>query len=79
MANAPLAAARPTRLAGAGRRADDRVPNRDRSVAAALRRRLGELGGAVEWGAEVTGAAQDDGGVTVTFDNGDGGETARAG
>jgi 2-polyprenyl-6-methoxyphenol hydroxylase-like FAD-dependent oxidoreductase len=48
------------------------------SVEHALRQRLDELGGAVEFGSEVTGIEQDDDGVTVAVRAGDGERTARA-
>ncbi|MBO2449429.1 FAD-dependent monooxygenase [Actinomadura barringtoniae] len=38
-------------------------------VEAALRRRLAELGGEIEWNTEVTGATQDEDGVTVGLDD----------
>jgi 4,5-epoxidase len=39
-------------------------------VEAALRRRVADLGGHIEWGREVTAAEQDSGGVTVGFADG---------
>jgi 4,5-epoxidase len=47
-------------------------------VEAELRRRLGALGGSVEWGTAVEDAATDPGGVTVTL-AGEGAGTARTG
>jgi 2-polyprenyl-6-methoxyphenol hydroxylase-like FAD-dependent oxidoreductase len=44
----------------------------------ALRQRLGELGGQVEFGAEVIGIEQDDDGVTVTLQTADGDQSVRA-
>jgi 2-polyprenyl-6-methoxyphenol hydroxylase-like FAD-dependent oxidoreductase len=44
----------------------------------ALRQRLDELGGQVEFGAEVVGVEQDDDGVTVTLRTSDGDERVRA-
>ena len=44
----------------------------------ALRQRLGELGGAVEFGTEVIGVEQDDDGVTVLLRTADGEQAARA-
>jgi 4,5-epoxidase len=39
-------------------------------IEGALRRRLADLGGRVEWGREVVGVRQDDDGVTTTFGDG---------
>jgi 2-polyprenyl-6-methoxyphenol hydroxylase-like FAD-dependent oxidoreductase len=44
----------------------------------ALRQRLGELGGQVEFGADVIGIQQDDDGVNVTLRTSDGEQTVRA-
>jgi 4,5-epoxidase len=40
-------------------------------VEAALRRRVAELGGEIEWSREVVAAEQDTGGVTVALADGD--------
>jgi 2-polyprenyl-6-methoxyphenol hydroxylase-like FAD-dependent oxidoreductase len=46
-------------------------------VEEALRARLGELGGAVEFGVTLSGFTQDDGGVTAQLVGADGGEAVR--